>query len=82
MLPARWSIQAFRDLVRTARMRLDQPSSRAAMAFMYCGRVVREPFYCVPLRIMSFLTDFTPLMPLATSTALLISARDLTKPLN
>ncbi len=41
-----------------------------------------QPFYCVPLRIISFLTDFTPLTPLATSTALLISARDLTKPLN
>lgn len=38
--------------------------------------------YCVPLRIISFLTDFTPLTPLATSTALLISARDLTKPVN
>src|SRR3990170_8958729 len=41
-----------------------------------------QVFYCVPLRIMSFLTDFTPLTPLATATALLISARDLTKPVS
>ena len=38
--------------------------------------------YCCPLTIMSFLTEVTPLTPLATSTALLMSARERTKPVS
>ena len=41
-----------------------------------------EPIYCCPFNRMSFLTDSTPLTLRATSTALLMSARELTKPLN
>jgi hypothetical protein len=41
-----------------------------------------EPIYCCPFTRMSFLTDSTPLTLRATSTALLMSARELTKPLN
>src|SRR5256885_16389999 len=40
------------------------------------------PIYCSPFTRMSFLTDFTPLTLRATSTALLMSVRELTKPLN
>ena len=40
------------------------------------------PPYCVPLRTMSFLTDFTPLTPLATLVAFLMSALDATNPVN
>ena len=41
-----------------------------------------EPIYCCPFTRMSFLTDSTLLTLRATSTALLMSARELTKPLN
>ena len=62
-----------------------QNCSQAHLHFL--SRLLRCPvrdgrLYCLPLTTMSFLTDFTPLTLLATSTALSMSARDLTKPLN
>lgn len=44
------------------------------------GPTGNEPIYCCPFISMSFLTDCTPLTLRATSTALLMLAREPTKP--
>ena len=46
------------------------------------GTSKRDPDYCLPLTIMSFLTDFTPLTLRAILTAFLIAALELTKPVS
>lgn len=43
-------------------------------------RAARDAVYCLPLTTMSFFTEVTPLTLRATATALLISAREFTKP--
>ena len=44
--------------------------------------VGENPTYCLPLTIMSFLTDFTPLTLRAISAAFLMAAGDWTKPVS